>query len=45
MLGAAVVGIAGLGVILMGLADPLGDAINNLGLGTLIVGGAALALA
>ena len=45
MLGAAVVGIAGLGVTLMGLAYLLGDAINNLGLGTLIVGIAALALA
>lgn len=45
MLGAAVVGIAGLGVVLMGLAYLLGDAIDNLGLATLIVGIAALAVA
>jgi hypothetical protein len=45
LLGAAVVGIAGLGVTLMGLAYLLGDAIDNAGLGTLIVGLAALALA
>jgi hypothetical protein len=45
MLGAAVVGIAGLGVVLMGLAYLLGDAIDNLGLATLIVGIATLALA
>lgn len=45
MLGAAVVGIAGLGVLLMGLAYLLGDAIDNLGLGTLIVGVVALLLA
>ena len=38
MAGAAVVGIAGLGVMLMGLAYLLGDAIENLGLATLIVG-------
>jgi hypothetical protein len=43
--GAAVVGIAGLGVLLMGLAYLLGDAIDNLGLGTLIVGAATLAIA
>jgi hypothetical protein len=43
--GAAVVAVAGLGVVLMGLAYLLGDAIDNLGLGTLIVGVAALALA
>lgn len=42
MLGAAVVGIAGLGVMLMGLAYLLGDAIDNLGLATLIVGVVAL---
>jgi hypothetical protein len=42
MLGAAVVGIAGLGVVLMGLAYLLADAINNLGLATLIVGAVAL---
>ncbi len=45
MAGAAVVGIAGLGVVLMGLAFLLGDAIENIGLGTLIVGIAALAIA
>ncbi len=45
MLGAAVVGIAGLGVFLMALAYLLGDAIDNLGLGTLIVGVATLILA
>ena len=45
MAGAAVVGIAGLGVTLMGLAYLLGDAIENLGLATLIVGLATLALA
>lgn len=38
MLGAAVVGIAGLGVFLMALAYLLGDAIDDIGLGTLIVG-------
>ena len=45
MLGAAVVGISGLGVTLMALAYLLGDAIDNLGLATLIVGLATLALA
>ncbi len=45
MAGAAVVGIAGLGVLLMGLAYLLADAIHNLGLATLIVGGATLLLA
>jgi hypothetical protein len=45
MAGAAVVGIAGLGVVLMGIAYLLGDAIDNMGLGTLIVGLATLALA
>ena len=45
MAGAAVVGISGLGVTLMGIAYLLGDAIDNLGLGTLIVGLATLALA
>jgi hypothetical protein len=43
--GAAVVGISGLGVVLMGLAYLLADAIDNLGLATLIVGIATLALA
>jgi hypothetical protein len=45
MLGAAVVGIAGLGVLLMGLAYLLGDAIENLGLATLIVGVVTLIVA
>ncbi len=45
LVGAAVVGIAGLGVLLMGLAYLLADAIDNLGLATLIVGGATLVLA
>jgi hypothetical protein len=45
MAGAAVVGISGLGVVLMGLAYLLGDLIENVGLGTLIVGLATLALA
>ena len=39
------VGIAGLGVLLMGLAYLLGDAIDNLGLGTLIVGVITLIIA
>lgn len=38
LLGAAVVGIAGLGVLLMGIAYLIGDAIDNLAWGTLIVG-------
>jgi hypothetical protein len=45
MVGAAVVGIGGLGVTLMGLAYLLGEAIDNMGLGTLIVGLATLAIA
>jgi hypothetical protein len=45
LLGAAIVGIAGLGVVLMGLAYLLGDAIDNLGLGTLIVGAVTLLVA
>ena len=45
MAGAAVVGLAGLGVLLMGIAYLLGDLIENVGLATLIVGIAALALA
>ena len=45
LLGAAVVGIAGLGVVLMGLAYLLADAIDNLGLATLIVGAVTLLLA
>lgn len=45
LIGAAVVGIAGLGVLLMGLAYMLADAIDNLGLATLIVGAVTLVLA
>ncbi|MGL5839869.1 MAG: phage holin family protein [Sphingorhabdus sp.] len=45
MAGAAVVGIAGLGVVLMGFAYILAEAIDNLGLATLIVGGVTLLLA
>lgn len=43
--GAAVIGIAGLGVLLMGLGHLLGDALDNLGLGILIVGIATLVIA
>jgi hypothetical protein len=42
---AAVVGIAGLGVLLMGIAYLVGDAIDNLALGTILVGIATLAVA
>ena len=45
MAGAAVVGLSGLGVLLTGIAYLLGDAIDNLGLATLIVGAAALLIA
>src|SRR3990170_2599128 len=45
MAGAAVVGLAGLGVVLMGLAYLLGDAIDNTPLATLLVGLATLAIA
>lgn len=45
MASAAVVGIAGLGVVLMGLAYLLADAINNVGLATLIIGAVTLVLA
>ena len=45
MAGAAVVGLAGLGVFLMGIAYLLGDAIDSIPLGTLIVGAATLVLA
>ncbi len=45
VVGAAVVGISGLGVVLMGLAYLLADAIDNLGLATLIVGAVTLVLA
>lgn len=45
MLSAAVVGIAGLGVLLIGLAYLLSDAIDNLGLATIIVGIVTLVVA
>lgn len=45
LVGAAVVGISGLGVLLMGLAYLLADAIDNLGLASLIVGAVTLVLA
>jgi hypothetical protein len=45
MLGAAVAGVAGLGVLLMGLSFLLGDAIDNVGLATLIVGAVTLLVA
>ena len=45
MAGAAVVGVSGLGVTLMGLAYLLGRAIDNTGLATLIVGVITLAVA
>ncbi len=45
LMGAAVVGISGLGVLLMGLAYILADAIENLGWATIIVGAVALLLA
>ncbi len=44
MAGAAIVGLAGLVVFLMALAYLLGDAIEDVGLGTLIVGIATLIL-
>lgn len=45
LLGAAVVGIAGLGVLLMGVAYVLAGAIEDLGLATVIVGAVTLLLA
>ncbi len=45
LVGAAVVGMAGLGVALMGIAYLLAQAIDNLGVATLIVGVATLVLA
>ena len=45
MAGAAIVGLAGLGVLLMGLAYLLADAIGHLGLATLIVGLVSLGVA
>lgn len=45
LLGAAVLGIAGLGVTLMGIAYLIGDAIDNRDLATLLVGLAVLVIA
>jgi predicted lipid-binding transport protein (Tim44 family) len=45
LLGAAVVGIAGLGVLLMGLSYLLAAAINDLGLATIIVGAVTVVMA
>ncbi len=45
LVGAAVVGIAGLGVLLMALGTLLGDAIDNPGLGLLIVAVVTLVVA
>ena len=45
IVGAAVVGMAGLGVLLMGVAFLLGQAIDNVAIATLIVGAATLVLA
>ena len=45
MAGAAVVGVAGLGVLLMGLSYLLGDLIESIGWGTVIVGVATLIIA
>lgn len=45
MVGAAVAGIAGLGVLLMGIAYLLADAIEHLGFATLIVGVVTLLIA
>jgi uncharacterized membrane protein YqjE len=45
MAGAAVVALAGLGVLLMGIAYLIGDAIDSIPWGTVIVGAATLALA
>ena len=45
LISSAVVGIAGLGVLLMGLSYVLADAIDNLGLATLIVGAVTLLVA
>ena len=45
LISSAVVGISGLGVLLMGLSYVLADAIDNLGLATLIVGAVTLLVA
>lgn len=42
---AVVFGVAGLGVLLMGIAYLVGDALDNLALGTIIVGSATLVVA
>lgn len=43
--GAAVLGIAGLGVLLMGMGHFVGQALDNLALGITIVGGVSLVIA
>lgn len=45
MAAAVVFGVAGLGVLLMGIAYLVGDALDNVALGTIIVGAATLVLA
>ena len=45
MAAAAVFGIAGLGVLLMGIAYFIGDALDNLALGITLVGGITLVIA
>lgn len=45
MAGAVVLGIAGLGVLLMGIAYWMGDLLDNLALGTIIVGSATVVVA
>jgi Putative Actinobacterial Holin-X, holin superfamily III len=45
MAGAAVLGIAGLGVLLMGIAYWIGDVIDNVALGTISVGSATVVIA
>ena len=45
MAAAAVFGIAGLGVLLMGVAYFVGDALDNVALGTTLVGAATLVIA
>lgn len=45
MAGAVVVGIAGLGVLLMGIATWVGAQIDNLALGTIVVGSATMIIA
>ncbi len=45
MAGAIVFGVAGLGVLLMGIAYLVGDAINNVALGTILTGVITLVIA